>query len=247
VKTTIEEQQQLALTQGRDRMDMYTAIHKALRAMMCDALVALGRLDHEDDREVVRTSAQLFELLELCGAHMLHENTFVHEPMQAQAPGSADAAAHDHEDHAQHIAQLHHLAGAMVKAPVALRGPLALALYRTLALFVAENLRHMAHEETHHSATLWAHFSDEQLHAIHGRILGSIGPQEMATTMRWMIPACNPQERAQTLLGMRAGAPEPVFMAVLDGVRPHLDHAGWAKLCAALDIAPQPGLTAVAA
>ena len=95
VKTTIEEQQQLALTQGRDRMDMYTAIHKALRAMMCDALVALGRLDHEDDQEVVRTSAQLFELLELCGAHMLHENTFVHEPMQAQAPGSADAADAD--------------------------------------------------------------------------------------------------------------------------------------------------------
>ena len=65
--------------------------------------------------------------------------------------------------------------------------------------------------------------------------------------MRWMIPACNPQERARTLLGMRAAAPEPVFLAVLDGVRPHLDHAGWSKLCVALDIAPQPGLTAVAA
>ena len=247
MKSTIEEQQQLALTQGRDRMDMYTAIHKALRAMMCDTLVALGRLDPLDEPEVVHTTGQVFELLEICRAHLQHENDFVHGPMQQQAPGSAEAAAQEHVEHEHHIARLSHLAGAVVKAPVALRAPLALALYRALALFVADNLRHMAHEETHHSATLWAHFSDAQLHEMHGRILAAIGPQEMATTMRWMIPACNPQERAETLLGMRAGAPAPVFGAILDGLRPHIDDAGWAKLCMALEIAPQPGLTTVVA
>jgi hypothetical protein len=247
VKTTIEEQQQLALTQGRDRMDMYTAIHKALRAMMCDTLVAVGRLDPQDEPEVVHTAQRVFDLLEICRAHLAHENAFVHVPMQARAPGSADTAAQEHAEHEHHIAQLSHLTGAMVKAAAALRAPLALALYRALALFVADNLRHMAHEETQHSATLWAHFSDAQLHEMHGNILAAIGPQEMATTMRWMIPACNPQERAETLLGMRAGAPAPVFQAVVEGVRPHMDDSGWAKLCVALDMAPQPGLTATVA
>ena len=65
VKTTIEEQQQLALTQGRDRMDMYTAIHKALRAMMCDTLVAVGRLDPQDEPEVVHTAQRVFDLLNI--------------------------------------------------------------------------------------------------------------------------------------------------------------------------------------
>jgi hypothetical protein len=247
VKTTIEEQQQLALTQGRDRMDMYTAIHKALRAMMCDTLVAVGRMDPHDEAEVVHIGQRVFDLLEICRAHLAHENAFVHVPMEEQACGSAAAAAQDHVEHAHHIAQLSQLTGAVVKASAAQRAPLALALYRALALFVAENLRHMAHEETHHSAMLWAHFSDAQLHEMHGRILADIGPQEMATTMRWMIPACNPQERAETLLGMRDGAPAPVFQAVVEGVRPHLDDAGWAKLCVALGLAPQPGLTAAVA
>ena len=149
---------------------MYTPIHKALRAMMCDTLVAVGRLDPRDEEEVVDTSHRVFELLEICSAHLQHENAFVHEPMQSQAPGSAAAAAQEHVEHEHHIAQLSHLTGAMVKAPVAVRGPLALALYRALALFVADNLRHMAHEETHHSAALWAYFSDAQLHAIHDRV-----------------------------------------------------------------------------
>lgn len=247
MKSTIEEQQQLALMQGHGRMDMYTTIHKALRAMMVDTLVAVGRMDPQDEPEVVHTGQRVFDLLEICRAHLAHENTFVHVPMEEQVPGSAAAAAQDHAEHEHHIAQLSHLTGAMVKAPAALRAPLALALYRALALFVADNLRHMAHEETHHSATLWAHFSDAQLHGMHGRILADIGPQEMATTMRWMIPACNPQERSEILRGMRGGAPEPVFQAVVEGVRPFLDDAGWGKLCVALEMAPQPGLTAIVA
>jgi len=78
-------------------------------------------------------------------------------------------------------------------------------LHLQLSVFIGENLVHMNLEETEHNAVLWACYSDEELHASHERIIAAIPPQEMQATMRWMIPAVNPAERAGMLLGMRAG------------------------------------------
>lgn len=240
------EQQQLALAQGEGRVDLYGAIHKALRMMMCDTLVALGRLDTDDAQAVVRCSQRVFELLEACHGHLSHENRFVHSAMQARAAGSSDAIAHEHGEHEKAIVQLSRMAGALVKADAGQRAPLAAVLYRALSLFVADNLVHMVQEETTHNPVLWAHYSDEELVALEQELVASIPPPEMMATLRWMVPACSPAERAQMLCGMQAQAPQQVFEAVLDTVRPHLDDREWSRLSQALGRAPQPGLVASA-
>ena len=45
------------------RVDMYSGIHKALRALMADTLLAVGRMDAEDDLERAQVTQRVLERL----------------------------------------------------------------------------------------------------------------------------------------------------------------------------------------
>ena len=225
-----------------NRVDMYVGIHKALRHFMTDTLHRVGRMDANDSDDLRRTLGQFEELMEFCVQHVHHENDFVHAAIEARQPRGAARTADDHVEHIAHIAALRVEARALAQAEPAARPALALRLYRHLALFVADNFQHMNIEETQNNAALWAHYRDDELMALHHRIVSSLPPQENLLVMRWMIPAITPAERAQTLGGMRAGAPAEAFAAVLDAVRPHLDDKAWDRLSRALGVPQQPGL-----
>jgi len=226
------------------RHDMYSGIHKALRAMMADTLLAVGRMDVDDGLERARVTERVLELLQLCGSHLQHENDFVHAAIEARAPGASDRIGHEHEDHARHIAQLADAVAVLRGCDPAARPGAAARLYRELALFVAENFQHMHVEETAHNAVLWARYTDAELEAVHDALVGAIRPDEMMVTMRWLVPFMNPAERAGLLCGIRAKAPAPAFDAILALVQPHLDATEWAKLARALGLPPVAGLVA---
>ena len=238
----LQHVQQTAAAQAAARYDIYAPVHKALRALMADTLLALGRMDTSDELELFQTAQRVFELLEFCGSHLKHENQFIHTAMQARAPGSSERIAGEHVEHDQHIQQLSAMAGALFKTPVAQRAGAVHALYQQLSLFVAHNFEHMQHEETVHNAVLWAHYSDAELAGIEGALVASIPPDEMMVCLRWMVPFMNPAERTTMLAGMLAHAPAPAFAAAMDTVRPHLTDAEWAKLTRSLGLAAVPGL-----
>lgn len=243
---TAQEHQALAAAQTAPRFDMYTSIHKALRAMMADVLLAVGRMDLADAEDVTRVTGQVMDLLDFCLRHLAHENAFVHTAIEARAPGASEAVADDHVAHVEHIQ-------ALQCAVLAIRdgadGPslrdAGLALYRELALFVADNFQHMHAEETAHNAVLWARYTDTELIAVHDALLAAIPPAEMMFTLRWLVPYMNPAERAALLGGMREQAPAPAFAAALDSVQPYLTQTEWGKLARDLGLAPVPGLVAV--
>lgn len=224
------------------RLDLYVGIHKALRHFMTDTLHRVGRMDSSDAADMARALGQFEDLMALCEQHIHHENDFVHAAIEARAPRAAARTAGDHVEHFAHIEALRADARRVAQADTATRPALALRLYRHLALFVADNFQHMNVEETQNNATLWAHYSDDELMDLHHRILASLPPEETMVVMRWMIPASSPAERAQILGGMQASAPAPAFLAALDIVRPHLDDTAWDKLARALGVAQQPGL-----
>ena len=85
------------------RFDMYACIHKALRALMADSLLALGRMDPEDALELAQVTQRLMQLLAFCRSHLQHENDFVHRAMEARAPGSSGQIAHEHDEHKEAI------------------------------------------------------------------------------------------------------------------------------------------------
>lgn len=224
------------------RENLYAGIHKALRAAMADSLLALGRADPTDPQDVAETSVRVLALLDLCEAHVTHENTFVHPAIEARTPGASDAVGQDHVDHLQQIAQLRAATRQLSLLVPDLRAAALHALYLSFSLFVADNLQHMHIEETAHNVALWGAYSDEELRAVHDALVASIAPPEMMQVMRWMVPQLNAPERLGLLSGMRQGAPAPVFQAVLDLVQPHLRPREWSKLMGGLGLPPVPGL-----
>lgn len=224
------------------RLDLYVAIHKALRHFMTDTLHRVGRMDANDSADLARTLGQFEDLMALCVNHIHHENDFVHAAIEARQPRGASRTADDHVEHFEHIDALRAEARTLAQAGAADRPAMALRMYRHLALFVADNFQHMNVEETVNNATLWSHYSDAELMDLHHRILASLPPAENLEVARWMIPAVSPAERTQILGGMKAGAPAAAFQAVLDAVRPHLDDNAWNQLARSIGVAQQPGL-----
>jgi hypothetical protein len=244
MKIDTQEMRQVAAAQA-PRMDLYAGIHKALRALMADTLLAVGRMDCEDELEMAQATQRVVELLDFCFSHLSHENEFIHAAMEARAPGSSAAAAHDHEEHEQQIASLRKAVETLRASPTAERAPRSRELYRALALFVAGNFEHMNTEETAHNAVLWARYTDAELMEIHGALLASIPPHEMMFALRWMVPFMNPAERAGMLADMQVHAPAPAFAAVIATVRPHLTQREWDKLARCLRIPVESGLAVV--
>jgi len=220
------------------RFDLYALIHKALRAMMADALTALGRADVNDAEEFARALSQVRALLAACASHVEHEDDFVHPALEARRPGAAAATAHDHLHHRAQIDALAAAVAAVEATPSAERGAGAHALYLQLADFIADNLRHMAAEERDNNAALQAAYSDAELIAIHDRLVGSIPPQQMAATLRWMLPNITAAERAAMLGGMALAVPRDAFNGVLVLARQNLNARDWFKLMMALGPMP---------
>lgn len=223
------------MTANAPRLDLYAHIHKALRLFMSDTLQHLGRMDVDDPLDLAAALAQLDTLLDAAEHHVEKENTFVHPAIEARRAGASAAIEAEHDEHLDAIAGLRAEAAGLRALPSAAA---AQRLYRRFAAFVAHNFEHMGVEESRHNQALWAAYTDAELAEIHGRIMATLGPREMSETLRWMIPALTPAERAQ-LVG---GLPPAVQTPVLAAARPLLNDTDWAKLCRAVAQAPAPGL-----
>jgi len=219
------------------RMDLYASIHKGLRSFMADTLGAVGRMDADDADERCATLAQLGSLLDLLEHHAGIEDEFIHTAMQSRRPGSAQESAAEHLRSRSALRELRRQAG-VVASGSRPRAEAALELYRHLSLVVAENLAHMHEEETANNAVLWAEFTDDELAAIHDRIVQSIGAQEMAQVVRWMAPSLTPIERTALFGALQAKAPAEAFQRLLEVARPHLAPRDWNKLIFGIAAAP---------
>ena len=227
------------------RFDMYGPIHKALRQAMADTLRALGALDAGEAEQRTAVLDKVDSLLALLRSHLQHENDFVHTAIEARQAGAAHQTAEDHLEHQEAIRNLEDESRALRDLDDMHgehRPLLAQRLYRHLAAFVGENLLHMHIEETRNNATLWALYGDEELLAIHDRLVASIPPAEMATVARWMAAALSVPELTLVFSDMRSKAPPPAFEALLDIARTQLDERRWAQLARALGRPPVPGL-----
>lgn len=223
---------------GLRRHDMYRPVHKGLRSMMCDVLVRVGRLDAGDDVEVAATAACVRDMLGLCRSHLHHENQFIHAAMESRRRGSSATTARDHLHHEKSIEALEGRLRVLEHGNREARQEVAQALYRDLALFVADNFQHMDVEETANNAELWETHADEELAAVHDALVASIPPEKMLVYLRWMVPAMAPEERVELFAGIRQNLPAEAFVGVLAAAKPGLAERDWHKLMAALGELP---------
>jgi hypothetical protein len=222
------------------RPDLYAGIHKALRLFMTRTMTRVGSTDPDDRDDVAGALGQVEALLAICELHLKDENEFVHPALERARPGSAAAIAAEHVHHEETFADLRDLAGLVAHCDDGTRAVALDRLYRALALFVADNFRHMEVEQTAHNAVLWAHYGDDELMAIHDAIVASIPPAAMFEALRWFLPALCAPERAEMLAGMQQGMPPEPFRAVLALAQEVLAAPEHAKLLRALGLPPLP-------
>jgi len=221
------------------RYNIYTFIHKGLRAYMAHALVRVGRFDPHETFERRDVLDEVRTLLDFCEHHVHNENRVIHAAMEARRPGSSQGTAGDHEEHFTEIARLRRFVEHVETQEGTARENAAALLYRELAAFAADNYAHMAVEESHNIGVLWECYSDAEIHALEHDIVSHQSMDEAAVALRWMLPHMNPEERVRMLGGVRQTVPGEVFEQILGLIRPLLQRREWQKLSQALGL-PQP-------
>lgn len=225
----------------QEQLDLYASVHKGLRHAMQSTLFQLGRLDATDPKDVAETVAELCDLVGWLEKHLEIEERFVHTAIDRKRPGAVAEIRQDHEGHQRDFVLLLTDAVALDQAApdsVAERKALAHHLYLSFSRFVGDNLVHMALEETAVNALLWDLFTNDELQAIFAQIMASESPDQLKRAVRWILPALNPDQRAKLVQRGRANIPAPVFEQLLGAMRASLSPRDFAKLEAALAVAP---------
>jgi len=233
-----------ALVCHGDRLQPYRFIHKALRALMLRTLQQTATLDPADAGERAALLAAVEELLQVCSDHLAHENRYFHEPLRERAPRAVMPFDDDHEGHVAAIAALRQRVQRVTEGGPAVAAD-AYALYLDLSRFIADNLEHMAEEETQLTRALWQHFSDAEILGLEDRLRATFTPQENAYYLRWMVRGLNHAELSALVTGARADMPAPVFAELCEMLRAELPAGRWARLARAIDLPPVPGLVQV--
>jgi hypothetical protein len=218
------------------RYNIYTHIHKGLRASLCQNLVELGRLDDTDTEAVTQQLAACDHLLRFCLSHLQHEDHFIHVllneqlriPMQiGKAPLQTEL---DHHQHEREIKKLQTEIVLIKQLPALRRRQALLEFYSDFAIFVADNFTHMHLEETYNAELLWEYFSDAQIHNIHQRLVASLSPDESLQSLLMLLPNITHTERLDVLQSMAQAVPAETIEMLVGTLKPLISNREWQKL-----------------
>jgi hypothetical protein len=211
------------------RYNLYTLIHKAIRAQMCQTLTLLGQVNDTSADSINLVLQQLTDLLQFCHGHLQHENDFVHSALINAGHMQPLQTAEDHLLHVQEIEALQH----SIQAVSAASGPVTEQLnklYQQLSLFIAENFNHMLVEETANMALLWQYYAEEDIIAIEHAIVQSIPPLQRMQTTIMMLKYINQSERLLMLGALKCQLPAEAFLLVMASLKTELLPADWQQL-----------------
>lgn len=173
-------------------LNLYRNIHKAQRAWMERALVAVGRADAAGRSAAFSDVAALIDHLK---AHAEHEERFIDPLLRAVAPA---IAARLHEEHGALDAVLEDLDRRIAVADVD-------GIYRGLALLTAQYFLHLDAEEYEAMPLLSQAYTDDQLRErVFVPFAASRQREEITADLRLQLLALNANE-AQQLLAAVAG------------------------------------------
>jgi hypothetical protein len=91
-------------------------------------------------------------------------------------------------------------------------------------------LTHLSGEEATLIPAMWKHFTDEQLVAIRTNIEKSMTRERYADFMRWVLPSLNINELTGMFMGLKKGAPAPVFENIARMAEKMLGEDRWAAV-----------------
>jgi hypothetical protein len=221
----------------RVSLDLYRDIHKGLRNGLFGVTLAAGQVDPGDRDAVAGVAGRWRELVALLIGHAEHEDEFMQPVMEVHVPSVAEVVAVVHPELEAQMAALEVLAERATDTCARDRRLAVHRMYLGFASFTATYLQHQEYEELHVMPALAEKIGFEETLAIHGAIVGSIPPDEMARAATLMLPAMNVEDRVELLGGVQAGAPPEVFAGTMGLTRSVVSPADYAQVAARLGVA----------
>jgi hypothetical protein len=198
-------------------VDLYRDIHKGLRAELFAMTESAGNADASCERDRAAVTDHVVSMAALLESHAHHEDLAIDPVLETHLPPLAELIAADHVAFESRFASIADLAGEFAQAsPDRGARRLGQLLYLDLAGFVGDYLRHLDVEERVVMPAIEEAIGFDGVLDVHGAIVGSIPPDEMARSLAFMLPAMNADDRFEMLAGMRMGAPAEVFAGVVD-------------------------------
>lgn len=193
-------------------VDLYRDIHKGIRSELFGLTLEAGRLDPSVRSNRVELAGRVHNAVDLLEKHAEHEDGAVQPALEVHLPSLAEKIASDHLAIDARLVTLGEMADDAIEAVDTYAA--IHRLHLELASFTGAYLEHQDVEERVVMPALDAAIGVDAVAVIHGAIISSIPPDEMAQSLALMLPVMNIDDRAELLGGMRANAPQEVFEGV---------------------------------
>ena len=216
------------------RVDLYGIIHKMLRVELFQTASLIGTTNFADPQTRAETAALFGRTKAFLDEHGGHEDDFVEPSVREVNPDLAARLEKDHIGLDAQLESLVELLGQIEETEGEAAVGLGAQLHKGYSDFIVVYLTHMSCEETEVNETLWAHYTDDELVEIRGRLQGSIPPPRFAEWFALMVPAMNLQERIGVLTGIKLNAPPPIFDAMSGVAKEAIGEEAWAQVAGAL-------------
>ena len=193
-------------------VDLYRDIHKGIRSELASLVESAGSLDPsntEDRRAVADHVLATHALLEM---HAHHEDGVIQPVLENELPVLADRIERDHLELDARLGRIADMASDLAGGTDARRR--THQLYLDLARFTSDYFVHIDIEERVLMPALERSVGPDAVGAMHGAIIATIPPDELAKSLAFMLPAMNVDDRCEMLGGIQAGAPADVFAGI---------------------------------
>jgi hypothetical protein len=221
--------------------DLFTPIHKGLRSMVYNLS---GRMQTNDFADLPPTEALLADLendfavaraagcvLCILSNHAVDEDVSIFPEVARHGNGLVTQLIAEHQDLTRREVALA-LEG---RALLALAAPAdrvasGIVLNQHANELFAAYIVHMNREDTELVPLMRRHFTDAQMAAMRGKIMGGMPPDRLFAILGWMLPSLNVSELSGLMASLRNGAPPPLFQAVSSLCAEKVDPARWSEV-----------------
>jgi hypothetical protein len=218
--------------------DLFTPIHKGLRSMLYGLSSRLQTNDFADltaTKTLVNDLENDFAIARSAGCTVCVLSQHANDEEAAIFPDAAKAGneliatlIEQHHDLARREASLAQSAHALlaIENPEGRVGA-GVKLNQSANELFAAYIAHMNREEADLVPWMKDHFSDAQMAAMRGAIIGRTPPDRVFAILGWMLPSLNVRELSGFIREVRSALPPPAFKAVTDMCEARVDPARW--------------------
>ena len=176
------------------RVDLFTTIHKGVRALLFDTSIEAARVDVTSNRAVDSLVDRIDHMLELLEEHEVVEHAEILPFVELVDRPLAAELSRTHDELVAVSRSVDRAARNLVFAPEQARGPQLRELRRVLDAASIKYLSHLTHEESVVNAVLWGAFGDDELLAIHDRIAARLGEERLRQWQTILAPVTAPSD-----------------------------------------------------